>query len=191
MHSLTRSTRGGRGGTLELRDGTRKSDKLLITLSQIFIQPTISSLVHIREHLGGKTSHERFWTHKTHHGPDLGEATTFPHIVFSASLHGTYIWMAFCFGTPLELFRFGLPPLCELITFCSDLWLGWGLKQTCSSCQELFNGVLHFTWTHRGRVDSWLLVVRSQIASFTPGLSFCHNLCCKSSNGSCEPIFDI
>jgi hypothetical protein len=25
-------------------------------------------------------------THKTHHGPDSGEATTFPHIVFSATL---------------------------------------------------------------------------------------------------------
>jgi hypothetical protein len=59
--------------------------------------------------------------------------------------------------------------LWELITPSSDLWLGWGLKQTCSSPHELSNGVSHFTWTHRGRVESRLLVVRSQIASLTPG----------------------
>jgi hypothetical protein len=34
----------------------------------------------------------------TQHDPDLGEATTFPHIVFSAFAHGTYIRMAFCLG---------------------------------------------------------------------------------------------
>jgi hypothetical protein len=28
------------------------------------------------------------WTHKTHHGPDSGEASTFPHIVFSAAGRG-------------------------------------------------------------------------------------------------------
>jgi len=44
----------------------------------------------------------QLWIHKTHHGPDLGEATTFPHIVFSKLLRGTYIRMTFCFGTPKE-----------------------------------------------------------------------------------------
>ncbi len=56
MRSLTRRTRGGRGGMLELRDGIRKSDKLLITLSQICIQLTTSWLVHIQKHLGARTS---------------------------------------------------------------------------------------------------------------------------------------
>jgi hypothetical protein len=87
--------------------------------------------------------------------------------------------------------RFGLPPLCEIITFCSNLQLGWGLKKTCSSFQELSNGVLRFICTHRGRVDSQLLVVGSQTANLTLGLSFCHNLCYRCPNGSCEPIFDI
>jgi hypothetical protein len=27
---------------------------------------------------GANTSHEQIWTHKTHHGQNLGEATTFP-----------------------------------------------------------------------------------------------------------------
>ncbi len=90
-----------------------------------------------------------------------------------------------------HLSRFGLPPLCMIITFCSNLQLGWGLKHTCSSHRELSNSVLHFTYTHRGLINSRLLVVVSQIASLTPDLSFCHNLCCRCPNGSCEPIFDM
>jgi hypothetical protein len=40
------------------------------------------------------------WTHKTHHGPNSGEATTFPHIVFSAAHSGGYIQMAHFVETP-------------------------------------------------------------------------------------------
>jgi hypothetical protein len=57
-------------------------------------------LVSVREHpwvLGQATG---TWTHKIHHGLDSGEATTFPHIVFSAALHGGYIQMALFPGTP-------------------------------------------------------------------------------------------
>ncbi len=49
---------------------------------------------------GVGTSHELTWTHLTHHGPDLGEATTFPFIVFSAAPHGGYIQMALFPETP-------------------------------------------------------------------------------------------
>jgi len=73
----------------------------------------------------------------------------------------------------------------------SNLRLGWGLKQTCSSPQELSNCVSHFIFTHRDRVNSWLFVVGSQTTSLTPGPSFAHNLCCKCPNGSCEAILDI
>jgi hypothetical protein len=38
--------------------------------------------------------------HKTHHGPDSREVTTFPHIVFSATLYIGYIQMALFPGTP-------------------------------------------------------------------------------------------
>jgi hypothetical protein len=93
-------------------------------------------------------------------------------------------------GVP-KLSQFGLPGLWELITPSSDLWLGRGLNQTCSPPQELSNGVLHSTCTCRGRVNSRLLVVESQIASLTPGLSFDHNLCCRCPNGSCKDILDI
>jgi hypothetical protein len=36
---------------------------------------------------GARTRHEQTWTHKIHHGPDLGEATTFPFIIFFVPGH--------------------------------------------------------------------------------------------------------
>ncbi len=94
-------------------------------------------------------------------------------------------------GGVSKLSQFGLLGLCKIITLCLNLQLGWGPKQTCSSPRELSNGVSHSTCTHRGRVDSQLLMVRSQIANLTLGPSFCHNMCCICSNGPCEPIFDV
>jgi len=41
-------------------------------------------------------SHEQTWTHKIHHGPDLGEATTFPLIIFFMPSPQ----MSFCPKTP-------------------------------------------------------------------------------------------
>ncbi len=90
-----------------------------------------------------------------------------------------------------KLSRFGLLGLREVITLCSDPRLGSSLKQTCSSPWKLSNGVSHSPYTRRGRVDSRLLVVGSQIGSLTPGPSFVHNLCYRCPNGSCEDIFDI
>jgi hypothetical protein len=94
-------------------------------------------------------------------------------------------------GGVSKLSRFRLPPLCGVITLYPNLRLGWGLKQTCSFRWWLFNGVPHSTCMHWGRANSRLLVVESQTASLTPGLSFNHNLCCRCPNGSCEAIFDI
>jgi hypothetical protein len=48
--------------------------------------------------------------HKTHHGSDKGEATTFPLIVFSVINHGGYIQMSFC---PRAL-KLGVPKFPEL-----------------------------------------------------------------------------
>jgi hypothetical protein len=91
----------------------------------------------------------------------------------------------------LKLPRLEFPRLCCAITSCSDLQSWWGMKQSCRSHRALSNGVLHTTCTHGGRVDSWHFVVGNQTASLIPDLSFCHNLCCKCPNGSCEPILDI
>jgi hypothetical protein len=45
---------------------------------------------------GAKTSHGQTRTHKTHHGPDLGDFTTFPLILYSMLLHEAHIQMTFC-----------------------------------------------------------------------------------------------
>jgi hypothetical protein len=49
---------------------------------------------------GARTSHKQTQIHKTHHGPNLGEATTFRFIVYYVSLYEAHIQMTFCPGTP-------------------------------------------------------------------------------------------
>jgi hypothetical protein len=138
------------------------------------------------------------WTHLTHHGPDSGEATTFPLIVFSATLCRDYIQMTFFPGTPKlesrncpETIPVGVPGLWELITPDCRVGSRQGLNQSCSPRQDLSNDVSHFQIGCREEVDSRLLVVGSQTASLTPGPSFAHNLGCRCPSGQCEAIFDI
>jgi hypothetical protein len=70
---------------------------------------------------GAKTNHKQIRIHKIHHGPDLGEATTFPLIVYSLRGHGTSTQMSFCpkipkVGTPttLEAHNCVYKPLIEM-----------------------------------------------------------------------------
>ncbi len=190
------STKRGKGACWSSGIRIRMSDKPY-SLSYSILhqnQPT-SWLVHIRSTFGVGTSHGQPWTRLIHNGPNLGEATTFPHMVYSALFRHTYIRMVLFSrdsknGVP-KLSQFGLPGLWTFITSCLDLRLGWGLKQTCSSPRELSNGVSHSTCTHRDWVDSRLLVVGSQTTSLTSGLSFDHNLCYRCPNGSYEAILDI
>ncbi len=67
----------------------------------------------------------------------------------------------------------------------------WSLKQSCSPCWKLFNGMCHATCTQGNRGDFWLLMVETQIDNLIFDLSFGHNLCFKYPNGSCEPISNI
>jgi hypothetical protein len=94
-------------------------------------------------------------------------------------------------GEVPKLSRFGLPGLWTSMTSCSNLGSRWGLKQSCSSLWKLFNAMKNSFCRRRGRVDSRLLVVESQIANLTPGPSFAHNLGWRCPNGSCEAILDI
>jgi hypothetical protein len=110
--------------------------------------------------------------HKTHHGPDSGEATTFPHIVFSAPHFRDYTQMALFPGTPKlesrncpEIVPIGVPGLWELITPDCKVWSWWGLNQTCSPRRDLFNNVSHSQFRGQEEVDSRLFVVGSQTAS--------------------------
>jgi hypothetical protein len=138
------------------------------------------------------------WTHLTHHGLDSGEATTFPLIVFSATLRRDYIQMALFPGTPKlesrncpETVPGGVPGLWELITPDCQVLSQRGLNQSCSPRRDLFNALSHSRFRCRGEVNSRLLVVGSQTASLSPGPSFSHNLGCRCPNGQCEAIFDI
>jgi len=166
--------------------------------TQICTNQTISWLVRGWNTFGAWMNHMHTRTHKTHHVLDLGEATTFPLIVFSMPNHGAWTQMSFCpktLKTPklgvLKFSKLGLLQLWRPITFCADLWLKWGLKQSCTPHQELSNSMWHSTFTQVNRGDSWLLVVKSQIDTLTFGASFGHNLCFKYSNGSWKPILDI
>jgi hypothetical protein len=93
-------------------------------------------------------------------------------------------------GVP-KLPQLGLSQFWGPITLHADLWLGWGLKYSCSPHLKNFNGMSHTTWTQGNQVNFWLLIVRNQIDNLTPGLSFGHNLCFKCPNGSSKPILDI
>jgi hypothetical protein len=93
-------------------------------------------------------------------------------------------------GNP-KISKIGTLRLWNPITFYADLWLGWGLKQSCNPCWKLFNDIGHTTFMQVNQGDYWLLVVKSQIGTLTPGPSFGHNLCFKYPNGSCEPILHI
>ncbi len=87
--------------------------------------------------------------------------------------------------------KLGLPQLWGHITLCVDLRFIWALKKSYNPCQKIFNGMLQINYTQGNQVDSWLLVVGSQIANLTLSFSFGHNLYSKCLNGSCEPILDI
>jgi len=88
----------------------------------------------------------------------------------------------------LKFPQLGLLQLWGPITLRADLRLRWGLKQSYSLCQKIFNNMSHATWTPRNQGDSGLLVVGSQIANLTPSPSLGYILCVKCPNGSCEPI---
>jgi hypothetical protein len=78
---------------IRLRRWTRRSSL------NLHPKPTTRELVSIQEHpwmLGQATGNSNYLIH---HSPTSGEATTFPHIVFSASHHGGYIRMALFLGT--------------------------------------------------------------------------------------------
>ncbi len=100
-HARSSQRQKGQRGVLRLWDQTRKRDKLF---SYSVLHPkSTNKLVRTRSAPFGCWDKPRAtWTHLTHHGPNSGEATTFPLIVFSTALHGGYIRMALFPGTPKE-----------------------------------------------------------------------------------------
>jgi hypothetical protein len=76
-------------------------------------------------------------------------------------------------GGVLKLSRVGLPGLWTLISPGSDLWLEWGLNRSCTSSRELSNALSRSICRRQEEVDSRLLVVGSQTASFDSRPFFC------------------
>jgi len=132
---------------------------------------------------------------KTHHSLDLGESHHLPpySIIYDWpwGLHPNVIFL----GTPKlgvpKFLKFELSPLWRPIIFCLDFQSKWSMKQSCNLCWEISNDMWHATWIHVIQSVSWILVVGGQIDNLTINISFSHNLCCKYSNGSCDPILDI
>jgi hypothetical protein len=89
----------------------------------------------------------------------------------------------------------GLLGLWSPITLRADLRSQCGLKQSCRSRRDLFNGMSHVLCSQVFRVDSRLLVVGSQnwqtSENSTPDPSFGHNLCFRCPNEQWEHILDI
>jgi hypothetical protein len=90
-------------------------------------------------------SHGQTRTHKTHHGPDLGEATTFPlYIIFCGwpwdqHPNGIFSWDSQAWVPKFS--QLGLPRLWGPITLRANLRLRRGLKQSFSPRWELSNDI--------------------------------------------------
>jgi hypothetical protein len=69
-----------------------------------------------------------------------------------------------------------LLPLWRPITSCVNLQFMWGLKQSCSSNRKISNDMWHTICMHIIQSNSWLLVVGSQIDTFT--LKFFSTITC-------------
>jgi hypothetical protein len=72
----------------------------------------------------------------------------------------------------LKFPKLGLSRLWRFITSSSNFQSRWDLKQSCSPCQDISNGMSHATYMQINPSDSWLLVVGSQTVKLTPGPSF-------------------
>jgi hypothetical protein len=87
--------------------------------------------------------------------------------------------------------KFRLSRLWGPITLCADLWLKRGLKQSYSLRQQLSNDMLHATYTQGNRVDSWLLVVGSQIVNLTPAFPLAITCVLDVQMGVVRPFLNI
>jgi hypothetical protein len=121
------------------------------SLTWICTNQTISWLLHSLGIFGVKTKHEQPPTYKIHHGPNLGEATTFPpYSILYTSTWGPHSNGTLSWDSQVGVLKFpqlGFPWLWGPITQRVDLRLQWGLKRSYSPCQEIANGMLHTTFT--------------------------------------------
>ncbi len=94
--SLARSTLGVEGCVGALGWALGKSNQLL---TQTYTNQTTSWLMHSWSTFRARISHGQTRIHKTHHNLDLGEATTFPLIVYYVLSHRSNTRISFCLET--------------------------------------------------------------------------------------------
>jgi hypothetical protein len=142
--------------------------------------------------LGVRTSHGHFGPQDTPR-PGLGGSHHLrPYNILCATFQGLHPNGSFSRDSQV-----GVPKLSRNCPGWSPGTLGahnsWlsGLNQTCSPRRDLSNAMSHSPFGGQEEVDSRFLVVGSQTASLTLGLSFAHNLGNRCSNGQCEAIFDV
>ncbi len=139
--SLVHSTLTGRGACQSSSMGLGRIDKLH-TLTRACTQPThggqcIVGTLLVLGQATGNTDTQDFTR------PGLGEATTFPLIVYSMTSHRAYIQMVFLSQDSRvgisKLRQRGLRRLWNPITLPTYLESRCGMKQSYSSCWELSN----------------------------------------------------
>ncbi len=179
---LTRTTFGGKRVCWSSGMGLGRMTSTH-SLTWTYTKPNNKLVSALQNTFGARTSHKQIRTHKTHHGLDSPPS---PYSILRASPRGPHsigiLSRNSQMGVP-KLPTLGFPRLWGPITLCANLRLRWGLKQSCNPRRELFNNISPATWTQGNWIDSWFLVVRSQIGNLTPDPSFGHNLCFKSPNG--------
>ncbi len=84
------STKGGEKDMLKA-PGLDQEEGQLIQLLGPTSKPTTSWLIHFQKHSWCWDKPRATRTHLTHHSPNSGEATTFPHVVLSALFRRTRI----------------------------------------------------------------------------------------------------
>jgi hypothetical protein len=169
------------------------------SITWIYTNQTTRWLVHSLGIFGARMNHGQFRLTRLTTARTWGSHHLPPYNIISSSPWGPHpngiLSRDSQVGVPkfsqLGLPQLGLPQLWGPITLRADLQLQWGLKQSYSLHWEISNDISHATYTRRNRVDSWLLVVRSQTVNLTPSISFDHNLCFICPNGSCKPTLDI
>jgi len=117
------------------------------------------------------------------------------HIIYFAPLREAHIQMTFCPEIPK-----GESRKCQSWNSCN--FVGLQLHAQTSDQDEVWSKVaalvesfptLCCTPFAHTKVESILNFLWSgvKLPVLIPNLSFCHNLCCKCPNGSCEPILNI
>jgi hypothetical protein len=157
--------------------GIRKSDKHQL-LTWTCTNQTTSWLVRCLSPFGAQMSHGQTRTHKIHHSPDLGEATTFPFIVYFVLGHGANTKWHFIpglqSGSP-EIFKIGTSVTLEVHNF---VWR--------PPIKVMFKAKLYLSSRVFQRYAACHLHARK--LSLTPGPSFGHNLCFNVQMGHASPF---